>query len=66
MPANTLKQLINALAFANAGNISEFRTLMEQQETPSDRIKTRPCGRKAVKASAPVVFCVIPKRIPQQ
>jgi hypothetical protein len=59
-------QLINALAFANAGNLSEFKTLMEQQETPSDRIKTRPNGPRTVKTSAPVVFCVVPKRIPQQ
>ncbi len=65
MPVQNFKRLINALAFANVGHISEFHALMEQQETTADRAKARSAERKVGKTSAPVVFCVVPKRIPQ-
>jgi hypothetical protein len=61
-----LKQMLNALAFANVGSISEFRDLIEQQEVVVDRPQSASVKPKLGRTGAPVVFCVVPQRIPQQ
>lgn len=34
MPKNTLHRLLNALAFANVGNLGEFQRLLERLDSP--------------------------------
>ncbi len=37
----TVKTLLNAMAFANAGNISEFHALLEASEQPAQAIQRK-------------------------